>query len=169
LAVVLAGLNWGIIGETMSSAYHNTNGRTILVADDEETAHVLIHRAFHLAQSSCALQIVTNGEDAISYLQGKGVFANRERYPVPELVLLDLKMPKKDGFEVLKWMREQPGFKRMVTVMFSTSDEPRDINRSYDLGANSFLVKTPLFTEFTELIKSLDNYWLKHNRSAETS
>lgn len=153
----------------MARDCYNNTARTILVADDEETAHVLIHRAFHLAQSSCALQIVTNGEDAISYLQGSGAFSNRERYPLPELVLLDLKMPRRDGFEVLKWMREQPGFKRMVTVMFSTSDEPGDINRSYDLGANSFLVKTPLFTEFTELIRSLDNYWFKYNRSAESS
>ena len=152
----------------MTNATHHTNGRTILVADDEEAAHVLIHRAFHLAQSSCALQIVTNGEEAINYLMGVGSFSNRDQYPVPALVLLDLKMPKKDGFEVLKWMREQPELKRMVAVMLSTSDEPVDINRAYDLGANSFLVKTPKFTEFTELVKSLDNYWSKHNRSAES-
>ncbi len=87
---------------------------------------------------------------------------------MPSLVLLDLKMPKKDGFEVLKWMREQPEFKRLVAVVLSTSDEPVDINRAYDLGANSFLVKTLMFTEFTELVKSLDNYWSKHNRSAES-
>lgn len=152
----------------MINVHQHTNGRTILVADDEEVAHLLIHRAFHAARSSCALQIVANGEDAIDYLKGKGIFSNRDQFPLPALVLLDLKMPKKDGFEVLKWMREHPEFKRMVAVMFSTSDEPGDINRSYDLGANSFLVKTPLFIEFTELVQSLDNYWLKHNRCAET-
>lgn len=153
----------------MTNASNHTNGRIILVADDEETSHVLIHRAFHMAQSSCTLHIVTDGEDAINYLQGQGRFSNREQYPLPALVLLDLKMPRKDGFEVLKWMREQPGLKRTVAVMFSTSDEPRDINRSYDLGANSFLVKTPLFAEFTELVRSLENYWLKHNRIAVAS
>lgn len=152
----------------MTNAYHQTTGRTILVADDEEAAHVLIHRAFHAAKSSCALQIVTNGEEAINYLMGAGSYSNRDQYPMPVLVLLDLKMPRKDGFAVLKWMREQPKFKRLVTVVFSTSDEPEDVNRAYDLGANSFLVKSPLFAEFTELVRSLDNYWFKHNRSAES-
>ena len=151
----------------MTNAYHHTNGRTILVAEDEEAAHVLIQRAFHAAQSSYILQIVSNGEEAINYLMGVGNFSNRDQYPMPALVLLDLKMPKKDGFEVLKWIRGQPEFKRLVAVMLSTSDEPVDINRAYDLGANSFLVKTPMFAEFTELVKSLDNYWSKHNRSAE--
>ncbi|HZQ46772.1 MAG TPA: response regulator, partial [Verrucomicrobiae bacterium] len=130
----------------MNAEYHNSD-QTILVADDEEAAHFLLDRAFHAAKSSCALRMVTNGEDAINYLKGRGIYSDRNQYPMPALVLLDLKMPRKDGFEVLKWMREQPEFKRMVAVMFSTSDEPQDITRSYDLGANSFLVKTPLFAE----------------------
>ncbi|MDB6122639.1 MAG: response regulator [Pedosphaera sp.] len=138
----------------------------VLMADDDEHAHVLIQRAFRKANASPLLKIVSNGEEAIHYLEGKGIYSDRNLHPLPSLVLLDLNMPKKTGFEVLQWMRGHPDFKRMVVVIFTTSDEPKDINKSYDLGANSYLVKTPLYPEFTELVKSLEVYWLKHNRRA---
>jgi CheY-like chemotaxis protein len=145
-------------------ATSTTDQETILVADDDDASHLILHRAFRKANSTRLLKTVSDGEQAIRYLDGSGVYADRAEYPLPTLLLLDLKMPRKGGFEVLKWVREHPGFKRLPVVIFTTSDEPRDINRSYDLGANSYLVKTPLYPAFTELVQSLDTYWLTHNR-----
>src|SRR4051812_4915204 len=89
---------------------------TVLMADDDEHAHVLIQRAFRKANASPLLKIVNNGEEAIRYLEGKGIYSDRDLYPLPSLVLLDLNMPKKTGFEVLQWIRAHPDFKRMVVV-----------------------------------------------------
>jgi CheY-like chemotaxis protein len=150
----------------MAKSLTNFTDGIVLMADDDKHAHLLLLRAFRKANSSLLLKVVEDGDEAIKYMEGTGVYADRDVYPVPSLVLLDLNMPKKDGFEVLQWMRQQPDFKRTVVIIFTTSDELEDINRAYDLGANSYLVKTPLYPEFTELVQSLDIYWSKHNRTA---
>lgn len=146
-------------------ARSSANQETILVADDDDASHLILHRAFRKANSNRLLKVVLDGEQAIRYLDGSGIYADRVEYPLPVLLLLDLKMPRKSGLEVLKWVRQHPEFKRLIVVIFTTSDEPMDINRSYDLGANSYLVKTPMYPAFTELVQSLDTYWLTHNRS----
>src|SRR5438034_11513986 len=113
----------------------------ILLAEDNENHVLLIRRAFEQAGLVNPLYVVSNGEEAISYLKGEGKYANRDEYPLPCLMLLDLKMPKKDGFEVLEWLRGQPGFSSLRVVVLTTSEELRDVNRAYRLGANSFLTK----------------------------
>ena len=85
--------------------------------------------------------VVNDGEETSAYLDGQGKFANRYEYPLPELLLLDLKMPGKNGFEVLEWIRQQPGLKRLRIVVLTTWDSPQDVNRAYELGANAFMVK----------------------------
>src|SRR6516225_8524692 len=100
----------------------------LLVEDDSGDA-LLIRRAFVQAKVLNPVQVVSSGEEAIAYLSGTGRYANRAEFPLPELVLLDLKMPGIDGFEVLRWIRAQPGIRGMRVVVLSGSDEMRDVNR----------------------------------------
>src|SRR5262245_8665227 len=100
-----------------------------------------MQRAFRKANLSCPLHIAKDGQEAIEYLTHQGEFSDATRYPPPTLLLLDLKMPRKNGFETLQWLRQQPELKRIVAVILTSSSEAADINRAYDLGANSYLVK----------------------------
>jgi DNA-binding response OmpR family regulator len=133
----------------------------ILLADDNENDVLMFRRAARRANFNQPLQVVSNGEETIAYLKGEDKYQDRAKYPLPALVLLDLKMPRKDGFAVLEWMREQSGFETMQVVVLSSSDEIRDINRAYELGANSFLVKPVSFDEFVGMLEALRSYCLR--------
>src|SRR6266446_1062764 len=113
----------------------------ILIAEDSEDDILLIQRSLEKAGVSNPTQIVRNGEEVIAYIEGRGKFANRDEYPLPALMLLDLKMPRTDGFEVLTWIRQQPAFKALRIIVLTSSEDIRDVNRAYEFGANSFLVK----------------------------
>lgn len=136
---------------------------TILLVEDDENDRLLIERAFDKGRIANPIKAVTNGEDAVSYLAGTGAFADRQQFPLPVLMLLDLKLPRKSGLEVLAWVREQSGLKRLPVVVLTSSRETIDINRAYDLGANSYLVKPVGFENLFELAKSLNLYWLMLN------
>src|SRR5687767_1292663 len=141
----------------------------ILLADDNENDVLMFRRAARRANFNQPLHVVSNGEDTIAYLKGEGEYEDRAKYPLPALVLLDLKMPRKNGFEVLEWMRQQSDFETMQVVVLSSSDEIHDINRAYELGANSFLVKPVSFDEFVGMLEALRSYclrvWQTMNRS----
>src|ERR1043166_4419196 len=122
----------------MSEAEEKSGGVILLVEDREEDV-ILLRRAFTKANFLNPIQVVSDGDEAIAYLQGAGKYADRSEYPLPKLVLLDLKMPRKDGFEVLQWIRQQPGLSAIRVVVLTASDTVRDVNRAYQLGANSFL------------------------------
>ena len=141
----------------------------ILLAEDREDEVMLMRRAFTKANFLNPLHVVSNGEEAIAYLQGEGKYANRDEYPLPSLLLLDLKMPRKNGFEVLQWIREQPGLSALRVVVLTASDEIRDVNRAYQLGANSFLVKPVDFAHFVEVTQALKGYWLWMSKEPEIS
>ena len=112
-----------------------------LLADDDENDTYFIERALKEAQVANPLRRVRDGEEAIAYLKGEGGYGDREKFPLPHLMLLDLKMPRKNGFEVLEWVRGQPGLKRLPVIILTSSKEDSDINHAYDLGANTYLVK----------------------------
>ena len=139
----------------------------ILLAEDNEDHVLLIRRAFKQAGLINPLQVVNDGEEAIAYLKGEGRFANRAEYPLPCLMLLDLKMPNKNGFEVLEWVRRQPAFAALRIVVLTTSGESGDINRAYQLGANSFLTKPVDFRDFVQLTSAIKGYWLWLSRAPE--
>src|SRR3989442_15596838 len=139
----------------------------ILLAEDNENHVLLIRRAFEQAGLINPLYVVSNGEEAIAYLSGEGKYANREEYPLPCLLLLDLKMPKKDGFDVLEWLRDQPSLSMLRTVVLTTSEELRDVNRAYKLGANSFLTKPIDFRDFVQLTAAVKGYWIWLSRAPE--
>src|SRR5205807_5891563 len=103
-------------------------------------------------------------EEAIEYLKGEGKFADRQEHPLPSLLLLDLNMPLRNGFEVLEWLRLQPGLRRLLVIVFTSSQLPEDVNRAFELGANSYLVKPHDFKKLEETARYLEEYWLKLNR-----
>jgi len=111
------------------------------------------------------LKVARDGEQAINYLSGKGIYSNREQYPLPFLLLLDLKMPGTDGFEVLEWLRNEPQLKRLLVVVLTSSNLQSDVDRAYELGANSYLVKPVSFDEMVHLIQRFEAYWSEINRT----
>ena len=139
----------------------------ILLAEDREDDILLIRRALAAGSITNPLQVVRDGEEAIAYLQGEGKFADRTEYPLPTLLLLDLKMPKADGFEVLTWIRQQPLLNGLLVVVLTCSENIRDVTVAYQLGANSFMVKPMEFENVIELSKTLRNYWLNFNQAPQ--
>src|SRR6185503_19329803 len=100
-------------------------------------------------------------------LKGEGKYSNRDEYPLPDIFLLDLKMPRINGFEVLKWVRSQPNLSALRTLVLTSSDQNRDVNEAYQLGANSFLVKPFDFEDFTKLSEKILYFWFKASRAPE--
>jgi len=138
---------------------------SILLVEDDPNDIILIKRAFEKARITNPLQVVEDGEEAISYLAGKGPYGDREKYSLPMLILLDLKLPRKSGHEVLEWLCQQPILKRLTVVVLTSSQQSSDINRAYDLGANSYLVKPVTFDALVEMVKTLNLYWLLLNEN----
>jgi CheY-like chemotaxis protein len=139
---------------------------TILHVEDDPNDVLLVNRAIQKTSAATVLRSVSDGDQALAYLSGIDAFARRDEHPLPNLVLLDLKMPRKSGLEVLTWIREQPTLKRMVVVIFTSSKHDHDINRAYELGANSYLVKPVGFEALQETMKQIQHYWGKLNQPA---
>ena len=137
----------------------------ILIVEDRKDDVILIRRAFLQAKVANPVHIVSDGEEAMSYLEGVGQYRDRAQFPLPDLVLLDLKMPKVDGFELLRWIRSQPNLKALRVVVLTSSEDIYDINKAYELGANSFLVKPHEFINFTAMMRTLGSFWLKYSAS----
>jgi len=132
----------------------------ILIAEDEEDYVLLLKRAFAEAQIRNPILSVSTGKDTISYLTGDGKYSNREEYPLPDLLLLDLKLPGYSGLEILRWLRAQPGLAGLRVVVLTSSEQLKDVNDAYRLGANSFLMKPYDFEDLVHLAKVIQEYWL---------
>ena len=138
----------------------------VLVAEDNTDDFMLLQRAFRKAQITAVLKWVKDGHDARSYLKGEPPYQDREAHPLPVFLLVDLKMPRMDGFELVSWMRSQPLIRRIPVVVLTSSNQTPDINRAYELGANSYLVKPGRFEDLLQLSDSLRAYWLCLNQNA---
>ncbi len=138
---------------------------TILHVEDDPNDLVLFRHACDQADVSLDIHVASDGDEAIAYLAGQHGFSNRAQFPFPELVLLDLKMPRMNGFEVLAWIRQQPELKRLPVVVFSSSNHEVDVQRAYDAGANSYLVKPADFNSLIRLVKLICHYWLHFNQA----
>jgi CheY-like chemotaxis protein len=130
----------------------------ILLVDDNPHDVVLIRLAFRKVGIIDSIQLVKDGGEAIRYINGEGLYADRRLYPPPTLLLLDLKMPGANGFEVLKWIRSHEAFESLVIVVMSGSRDDGDIQRAYKLGANSYLVKPTKFEDLVRMMESLKDY-----------
>jgi CheY-like chemotaxis protein len=136
----------------------------VLLVEDNDDDIFFMRRAFRNAAITNPMLVVQDGQTAIDYLNGQGDYANRTQHPLPGLVLLDIKLPLRTGFEVLHWIRGSDRFRSLIVVVLTTSNETIDIDAAYRLGANSYLVKPPSPGTLLELTKNLKLYWLEMNR-----
>lgn len=135
-------------------------GFTVLLVEDDLNDIFLVKRAFKMAEVPNPLQVVTDGQEAITYLRGDGKYVDRETYPLPSLIVMDIKMPRKSGFDVLEWVKgDDRRLRRIPIVIVSSSENPNDINRAYELGANAYMVKPVDFRAVEHLFHSITHYW----------
>jgi CheY-like chemotaxis protein len=134
--------------------------KTVLFVEDEETDVFFMQRGFRQLRVPHPLQVVWDGGDAVDYLAGHGRFQDRQRYPLPGLVLLDLNLPVMRGVEVLAWLRKQPQFQTLPVVVFSGSHLESDKEKALKLGANEYVVKPTDMTKIPALLELLLNRWL---------
>ncbi len=133
---------------------------TVLLVEDDLNDIFLVKRAFKVAHIHNPLQVVTDGVEAIQYLGGEGKYADRQAYPLPKLIVMDIQMPRGTGFEVLEWVkRDGRPLRRIPIVIVSSSDNPSDINRAYELGANAYMVKPMDYRAVEHLFQSITHYW----------
>ena len=132
----------------------------ILLAEDDVNDALLVERALFRAEIHNPVMVVRDGQEAIDYLEGHGPFAERKNFPLPTLALLDIKMPKKNGLEVLEWVRHNGGgLKLLPVIIMSSSSIQEDIDRAYQLGVNAYLVKPTAFDELVETLKTTTDFW----------
>jgi len=136
---------------------------SFLVAEDDENDVFFLQRAFQQAKVENPLHVVRDGQEAIDYLSGDGKFSDRNLYPLPQLFILDLKMPRKTGLEVLRWLQEQPELRCLPVLVLSSSAQRTDIETAYELGANAFVVKPASLEKRVELAKLIGRFWLEFN------
>ena len=135
----------------------------ILLVEDSRMDVELTVDAFREARLANTIHVAPNGQAALDYLFGRGAYADRNAYPMPNLVLLDLKLPGIDGFQVLRTIKETPLLKRLPVVILTSSKEEGDRALSYDIGANSYLVKPVSFEGFLSVVREIEGYWLSLN------
>lgn len=136
--------------------------KPILQVEDDPNDVFFLRHAMKKAGVANPIQVVTDGQQAIDYLKGVGAFADRQKYPLPCLVLLDLKLPHVMGLDVLRWIRQQSGL-TLVVVMLTASGEDADIATAYRLGVNAFLTKPSEASKLTEMAKAIKAFWLTYN------
>lgn len=136
----------------------------ILLVEDNENDVLLIKRAFNKAKIAPSISVVSDGDEAVAYLSRANQYADTEKFPIPSLILLDLKLPRRSGLEVLSWIKQQPNLRSMLVVVLTSSQENSDLTQAYDLGANSYLVKPVNFQDLVRLIELIDSYWFKTNK-----
>jgi CheY-like chemotaxis protein len=137
-----------------------TANRTILLVEDNKDDVFLMKRALQDARIANPVVVVETGNEAMDYLGGAGKFADRDSYPLPAVVFLDLKLPFVYGHEVLAWIRRQKEFESLVIIVLTSSNEASDLSRCYSLGANSYLVKPPTAGQLQALAKAFKWQWL---------
>lgn len=144
-----------------------SNKLVLLVEDDASDAR-LVQRAFLKAALPIEIVRLSNGDEAVAYLAGDSPYDNRKLYPLPAIVLLDIKLPRRSGLEVLRWVRgQQYSLKRLPIVMLTSSRHATDVNRAYDLGANSYLAKPENTGELSRLAQQVHDYWLQLNETPD--
>jgi CheY-like chemotaxis protein len=131
---------------------------TILLVEDDSNDVLLLQRAFRRAGLTHALQVVTDGDQAVAYLTGQGQYNDRTAHPIPSLILLDLKLPRRSGLEVLAWLRgESSDVKKLPVIVLTSSRLSEDVDRAYALGANSYMAKpSGNYDGLAEMVKNLE-------------
>lgn len=140
------------------------DNRLVLVVEDNPDDVLLLRRAFDRAQIANPIQVVNDGQEALDYLTRQGDYADPERFPLPAVILVDLQLPRVSGLELLARLREHAGLRAIPTVVLTSSREPRDVRDAYELGANSYIVKSD---KVLEMVQAIQTYWLHLNEMLE--
>jgi len=141
------------------------NTQVILSIDDNDVDGALLERAFKRTGVAARLFRVSEGPQALAYLAGEGIYADRESYPLPDSVLLDLAMPKMSGFDVLSWIRQHPDLNKTIVLILTSSERPEDMRAASKIGADAYLVKPSKFEDLKVLVKSIESDWLGGKKS----
>jgi CheY-like chemotaxis protein len=145
------------------------NNQVVLSVDDNDVDGALLERAFKRCSIPSRLFRVSEGPQAMAYLTGHGIYADRGAYPLPDLVLLDLVMPKMNGMEVLKWVRDQPDLKKTAVLIFTSSERPEDVKEATRIGANGYLVKPTKFEDLKNLVRTIYSEWLEKGKRGKNT
>lgn len=132
----------------------------VLSVEDDANDAFILSRAFEKTDLGGVLRVVSTHAEAVAYLEGTGEFADRSRHPLPRLAFLDLKLQGSSGFDLLRWIRKESRVPRLPIVILTSSKDRSDVNRAYDLGANTYLVKPVGFQELLTLVRTTAHYWL---------
>jgi CheY-like chemotaxis protein len=135
----------------------------ILLVEDSEDDAKLLQKLFAKAGLSTPIHVVADGVEAMSYLLGRDKFADRTNFPEPNILLIDLHMPRVNGLELMSWLQTQPDFEHLIIVALSGSAEQDEIDRAYQTGANSYLLKPGSAIELERVVNSFLNYWVRSN------
>ena len=133
----------------------------ILIADDDAEDRMMVKEALEESRLKNEIHFVENGEELVDYLQNQGRFADKVKFPTPGLILLDLNMPKKDGREALKEIKNDPHLRLIPVVVLTTSKAEEDILRTYDMGVSSFITKPVTFNALVDVMRTLSKYWFE--------
>ena len=142
---------------------------TVLLVEDNHDDALLMRHAWRKAGVAMPLHIVRDADEAITYFRDEGPFGDRVRFPLPCLVLLDLRLPGKSGFEVLHWIRHESDLPKVPVVILSSSRQRMDVQKGYSLGANSYLEKPSTLSSLCELVRDIRQYWLRWNVLVENT
>jgi|ERR1043166_5486044 CheY-like chemotaxis protein len=142
---------------------------SLLLVEDDENDRLFIRRGLDKAGVGDRLRVACDGDEAVAYLEGRGAYGDRKENPIPALIILDLKLPKRSGLEVLAWLRGEARLKDIPVVILTSSREPRDIERARELGVLSYNVKPADLKELTDLTKSFGLLWIKFTKEVMTS
>lgn len=146
----------------MSVGTMDDQSAVLLVEDSPDDADLILH-AFRKAGVENQVVVVDDGDKAINYLLGKGDYADRQRFPMPRLILLDLKLPRRSGIEVLSVIRTSEAVRQTPVVVLTSSSREDDIRKAYDAGANAYLVKPIGGDALVTMTRSIDAFWIRHN------
>ena len=143
--------------------------QAILLVEDDENDVLVMTMALEKAGLTCPIRVARDGREAQDYLSGAGKFADRHEHPLPYLILLDLKLPRVMGLEVLKWLREQPEFDSIIVLILSSSSMPEDVQAAYHLHANGYLVKPYNLEKLQLMTQAIKEFWFIHNQPSVSS
>ncbi len=139
--------------------------KSILLVEDSQEDVFFMQRALKKSGVTNPMQVVEDGQKAVEYLEGSGIYVDRSAYPLPSIILLDLKIPFVKGLDVLKWIRSRADLAKIIVIVFTSSALDSDIAHAYSLGANSYSIKPPSSDMLVNFTKALQEYWLLHDHA----
>lgn len=137
----------------------------VVLIEDNDDDVALIQRVFNRAQITAVIDVITDGADALDYFKGTGRYAGRDITQQPKFVMLDLKLPRIDGLQILSHLKENPQTRNLPVIVLTSSSEERDLMKSYELGVNSYIRKPVNYTEFAQTVEDVGRYWISLNKS----